>query len=616
MQAMLDRIAFVFGAHAVTPALLLHQHDGVRQLVALLHAWRGALLADIMGLGKTLQAALAMVGHVAAEEAARWEAPAGQYAPLPVLVVAPPSAHPEWRDTLGRLLQGSATFQFVLTTPHVGKLKALADTGSRFSGMVVDEAHQVLGLDKEKSSTWKELLRVRALVDYGVLLATGTPLNASNPCKSFAAIVTLLPGTRAAVAQSVTNATQDPSTEAFWWRLLRTADTLAVDTAAARLWDLVLVRRTHADLQTAGGAAGGTGPVPLLLPPPVPEPETLSVEVELEADMKYFDVCWELMGTLEKLIPMLNDKERHRLTPEKLQAMKTLLHTTFALLHNAQAVLMWGGEPWRGDGGGGGVAADAAVAAVAAADDADADADVDVEWMDGDGDGNGDGVAPALPPTLVLPPAKPLSVYLDRVLRSVLEDVLVHNVGVFVTCFWIDPLDQLHRRLAEVLGNDAVAFVQGKNPVSRRGAVVQGVREGRIKVVLMTSGCAVGLTLIELKRVYKLGVALDMAKEKQAVCRTAGRVGQTAGAVRIIEVTPTVDTGKTTVVQLIQQIHRARSLRDEGLMTAAFAAVLASLDDDKHTTALLVELFRFLHDQVHKRSQARFAPDRHVRAGC
>ena len=50
---------------------------------------------------------------------------------------------------------------------------------------------------------------MRALVKHGVLLATGTPLNAANPCKSLAAIVSLLPDTRDAVAQSVVGVAED-----------------------------------------------------------------------------------------------------------------------------------------------------------------------------------------------------------------------------------------------------------------------------------------------------------------------------------------------------------------------------------------------------------------------
>lgn len=553
MQVIQDRIRHTFGVHAVTKPLLAHQHDGVQQLVALLDRGCGALLADIMGLGKTLQCVLAVVGHVSHVGVVHTTTP------LPILVVAPPSAHPEWQATLGSLLPGSALFRYVLTTPHVNKLEALAGAGNPFSAMVIDEAHQVLGMAKDTSKTWKALVRVRALVKHGVLLATGTPLNAANPCKSLAAIVSLLPDTRDAVAQSVVGVAEDPSTETFWWKLLRASDTHAVDAAAARLWARILVRRTHEDLRAGVGA-------PALLPPQVPLAQTLAVEVDGEAARRYGVTCRRLTETLEKVIPMMNNRERMRSDVESQHRLKKLLHKTFALLHAAQAALMWAGDAW-----GEGVEGTGKYDRVAG--DADADGD-------GDEDGNQDGGEGG---------KQPLSSYLDRVLRCVLDDVLVDAVGAFVTCFWIEPLDQLHCRLAETLGADAVAFVQGKDSVAKRASVVKGVKEGRIKVVLMTSGCAVGLTLIELKRVYVVGVALDMSKEKQAIGRVAGRVGQTAD-VRVIHVVPVLPVSSaTTLVHEIRKCHEARDTRDKNLMMPH-----AVSDDDGHKAALLINLHKFL----------------------
>jgi superfamily II DNA/RNA helicase len=139
--------------------------------------------------------------------------------------------------------------------------------------------------------------------------------------------------------------------------------------------------------------------------------------------------------------------------------------------------------------------------------------------------------------------------------------------GAFVTCFWKAPLELLHQALVAELGAEAVAYVHGGIPAKKRAQVTEGVVAGRIRVVLMTAGCAVGITLVNLKSVFVLGVALDLAKENQAIGRVAGRVGQD-NTVTITLVTPTVYRGQPTVVQFIRACHTARAGREEGLLRA------------------------------------------------
>jgi hypothetical protein len=142
-----------------------HQRDAAARLLALLHEWNGALLADATGLGKTFVAiALARVLS-------------------PAVVAAPASLRSMWRDSLGRA-HVPAT---VITYEAMSRQATCPD---RPALLILDEAHHARN---------PATRRYAALADLAwgtkVLLLSATPVH--NRGRDLRALLALFIGSRA-----------------------------------------------------------------------------------------------------------------------------------------------------------------------------------------------------------------------------------------------------------------------------------------------------------------------------------------------------------------------------------------------------------------------------------
>lgn len=136
--------------------------------------------------------------------------------------------------------------------------------------------------------------------------------------------------------------------------------------------------------------------------------------------------------------------------------------------------------------------------------------------------------------------------------------------GVFVTCFWRKPLARVQDMLVGRVPPEAVVLVDGNMSAAKRCKVSEDVRAGVIRVVLMSAGCAVGLTLTALKDVVVMGACLDGSTEAQAIARVAGRIGQTDD-VTLTYVVPAVN-GHLTVCSAIREVHTLREAKEKTIL--------------------------------------------------
>lgn len=145
------------------------QEQAVQRLVRLLNGPAGAaLLADAVGLGKTYMA-LGVIHHYVYEARMRRRGRG-----RPVLIVAPASLVPMWRDVLEHhqlewaceILTTQSLHADFDPTPYVGA-----------ELVVVDEAHRLRGRGQWFDSMMRLLFRGEAADDRRVLLLSATPLN-------------------------------------------------------------------------------------------------------------------------------------------------------------------------------------------------------------------------------------------------------------------------------------------------------------------------------------------------------------------------------------------------------------------------------------------------------
>lgn len=159
-----------------------YQRAGFDWLAFLWEHRLGGILADDMGLGKTLQM-LALIAHVR-------DAPGPR---RPVLVVAPTSVLPTWRDeaarftpdlrvavvdatgaTRGRpVAEVAASADVVVTSYTLLRLDEAAFAGVEWATLVLDEAQFV---KNPRTKTYQAALTLRAEVTFAI---TGTPLENS-----------------------------------------------------------------------------------------------------------------------------------------------------------------------------------------------------------------------------------------------------------------------------------------------------------------------------------------------------------------------------------------------------------------------------------------------------
>ena len=197
-----ERIGTFFRGRLIGP----YQTNGVRWMLSRedqnTGGLRGGILADQMGLGKTIQVLACVAGHPS---------------PKPTLVVCPKSLIDQWRRECKKFLGIDAlvvtthavnnrlvsakdieTARIVITAyPTIAeagvkkmKLKALGDNplleGVEFHRVVFDEAHNV---KNKNCGSYKNALRIRADIRWGL---TGTPITRKK--RDLAAILGVLGG--------------------------------------------------------------------------------------------------------------------------------------------------------------------------------------------------------------------------------------------------------------------------------------------------------------------------------------------------------------------------------------------------------------------------------------
>ncbi len=148
-----------------SPSLRAYQEAGVEELLKKLHTWKGALLADAPGLGKTAQA-IEVANRLASED--------GAPRPFTVLVVAPASLRINWSREIRTWAWTNAGYE-VLTYGEVVRGK---QSRPRYSLIIFDEAHYLKNPDAKRT---KAGLALDA--DYRLFL-TGTPV-ANRPMEMF-----------------------------------------------------------------------------------------------------------------------------------------------------------------------------------------------------------------------------------------------------------------------------------------------------------------------------------------------------------------------------------------------------------------------------------------------
>lgn len=286
----------------------------------------------------------------------------------------------------------------------------------------------------------------------------------------------------------------------------------------------IMVRRTH------DTATGGFVHAPC-------DVEAVEVEVPAAECGAYFLVRERLLRLLPPLLQLLH--MRH-LSPEEERQRSQMLKSCFELLRRGQAVF------WSGFASGGGEEE----AEIKSTPETQPKAETK--------------------PKDDMGPVGPLPTYLRRIKDTI---VARYSGGVFVTCFWKEPLKALVASLKATHPDLAVASIDGDATAVHRGNVVLAVERGDVKVVFMTTACALSVTFTNLRTVLVVGACLNASQQEQAVARVVGRIGQTARTTVQYFNAVVVESGDgatalrhRTIQHAIQFCHACRKTVKEGLL--------------------------------------------------
>ena len=133
-----------------------YQRDAVVQACGMLEAYGGALVADVVGLGKSViamaVASASPFGHTG-------------------LILCPPGLVENWKGYRKAFELGPTKWP-VLSSGDLGKVKELLQEDAGFQMVIVDEAHRFRNADSQQYADLQAICRGRR-----VLLLTATPLN-------------------------------------------------------------------------------------------------------------------------------------------------------------------------------------------------------------------------------------------------------------------------------------------------------------------------------------------------------------------------------------------------------------------------------------------------------
>jgi hypothetical protein len=427
-----------------------------------------------------------------------------------------------------------------------------------------------------------------------------------------------------------------------------------------RALDRVMVRRTHAT--ATGGFEHASSEVVYV--------DVHASPAECEA---YYCVGDKLLRLLPPLLQMLH---RARLSPEEERQRSQMLKSSFELLRRSQAVF-WGGSAHgravvsgtsirEGDdteegavGVGLGVEADGdgkaprTRTAWVVHEDEDDTGDMDVDEEDGGGKehesgdsrlnprtvtlgkeirgkgkggrgagrgrGQGRGRAPVFgddfaeseSPCAASTTPTVLTAYLREIKAAIVASA---GAGVFVTCFWKEPLRMLSASLSDTHPDISQDLIDGDCTALHRGNVVLDVERGTTKVVFMTTACALSVTFTNLTTVLVVGACLNAAQQEQAVARVVGRIGQMSHTKVIYfnavvrrdagegesrpddddEPDPDPESWHKTVQHAIQACHSGRRVVKQELLGDVIAG--GSTPSVKECTSLLTRVLAVLRE--------------------
>ncbi len=139
---------------------LAYQQDAVTEGLSKIKKHNGFFLADVVGLGKTVTAAMVVQKLLPSIE--------GE-----VLVIAPPSIQQEWSETFERFEIGK---QRNYDIRSLGKLESIRDT-AKYSLVIIDESHKFKNYATSRYAQLERICKEQINYKKKVILISATPLN-------------------------------------------------------------------------------------------------------------------------------------------------------------------------------------------------------------------------------------------------------------------------------------------------------------------------------------------------------------------------------------------------------------------------------------------------------
>ncbi|MEA3455758.1 MAG: helicase-related protein [Campylobacterota bacterium] len=221
---------------------LAYQLDAVTEGLSKIKKHNGFFLADVVGLGKTVTAAMVvkkLLFDIQGE----------------VLVITPPSIQKEWKETFEKFEIGTLRHYDIMS---LGKLESIRDT-AKYSLVIIDESHKFKNYATSRYAELERICKEQVKYKKKVILISATPLN--NKPMDIANQLYLFQDKRNSTISSY------PNLETFFAKIDKeykeiikpSKDNKPIDIAKLKELSLrvresilreVMVRRTRTDIQT------------------------------------------------------------------------------------------------------------------------------------------------------------------------------------------------------------------------------------------------------------------------------------------------------------------------------------------------------------------------------
>lgn len=536
-----------------------YQSKGITDLLKMLcNTHNGAVLADVMGLGKSLQSTyVALMLFALARER---NFTTGQLDKL--LFIVPAAVEVEWRTRLVGCCNAMTKYKYnvvnmktssdmilpvdhiVLTTHTRFKMAMLRGevnpfTEQTWAGIVVDEAH--IATNNPNTGLYKAL---SAFVQsarkkskyFKTLLVTGTPLKSSMPWASIGSFMDLFGieapewldrgdidemGLAAVLAREIRAMQQasigDPTTAAKQAKL-------------TRFLKEFMVRRTTEEAAADGGYK-----------PPPHTVQKVDVNItDVSADI-FKQVLPVLMSSVEAVQQLLGQAR-----PPSQAVLQKRLNWMYDCIYLSQCCF-WDPAAVR--------------RALVKSEERRKQIEGSKKGAEDDfvhpsvEENEEEGKRPVGLDT-------PLTQYLNSIYEHIItEHTRSPDTGIFITSFWVGVLQQLAAKLTEYNKSHPSnpiphATILGSVNSEKRAEIGRRVAEKKVKVMFMSMSCAIGVSFKTLSKVIVIGSVLNAATQEQAIARVVGRIGQTNDTT-VYFWNPLVD-GHPTTMQALQNVHQAR----------------------------------------------------------